>query len=325
MKKYNLAYAAALVMAAATITGCSNDKTYDFEGDPYNRVYVADYSGSFKLIQTPAMAISGLNVPMVVKCNQVAKEDINVTFVIDNALIDEYNAEFGTSFAPVPAEALAIDNYSVVIPAGDMKASEEFTVKLTDDNDILTTMDNPDGYLLPVRIDKMDSSSARLSTNMNNISYLALVISHDNIDGDATADNRQGTLVADRSGWRLVEPADEDGSALFDGNAQNALELYDDPSTVIIDLGKEYTFDGIMAKYAFGWGAWSWDYGSLSLGTEIYTSTNGTSYTGWGETKTGSSWSGAEMVGFMGAVTARYIKLVVPGEFSCGDFNIYAL
>lgn len=325
MKKYNLAYAAALVMTAATITGCSDDKTYDFEGDPYNRVYVADYSGTFKLVQTPALAISGLNVPMVVKCNQVAKEDINVTFVVDNALVEEYNAEFGTAFAPVPAEALGIENYSVVIPAGEMKASEEFVVKLTDDNAILTAMDNADGYLLPVRIDKMDSSSARLSTNMNNISYFTLAISHDNIDGDATAENRQGTLVSDRSGWKLVEPTGEDGSALFDGDAANALEIYDDPTTVIVDLGKEYTFDGIMAKYAWAWGSWSWDYGSLPQGTEVYTSSNGTSFTGWGETKAGSSWSAAEMLGFMGPVTARYIKLVVPGGFSCGDFNIYAL
>ncbi|HBG42125.1 MAG TPA: carbohydrate-binding protein, partial [Porphyromonadaceae bacterium] len=44
----NIFYAGLLVLGIISFAACSDEETYDFPGDPYNRVYIPDNSGSYK-------------------------------------------------------------------------------------------------------------------------------------------------------------------------------------------------------------------------------------------------------------------------------------
>ena len=59
-------------------------------------------------------------------------KDTKVTLALDNALIDEYNAEKGftgsAAAVPVPLEALTIPSYEVAVPAGKREVEWEFHI-----------------------------------------------------------------------------------------------------------------------------------------------------------------------------------------------------
>lgn len=335
IKHYILASLA--IASAMSITSCNDNDDYDVVGNPNNLVFTDDYSTTSSVVQIPGATIAGLDIKIPAKCNKMATSDIKVTFVIDNSLIDAYNAENGTEYLPVPENALVLTNQTVTIPAGQYKSVDAFGIALTDNADALATIDNEKGYLIPVRIDA--TQGAQKASSVKSESYIVINVTHTVIDPDATTGNRQGSLVQDRSEWTVTPAtgttASGNLSLWFDGNNRNhsAIESDGDFAVAIVDLGKEYSFDGIFANYYYVyWGNYGYEEGCFN-NTKLYISSDKSEWTSVGVVES-DGYSNASFVGFYGMVTARYIKIEQPAtedwygnssaSFDCGDFNIYA-
>lgn len=329
--------AGALALCSVGFSSCSDDDTYDFPGDPYNKVYIKDHSTGTKIVQTPVGAFGSFSVSMPAVCKSPAEGDINVVVGVDNSLIDAYNEENGTNYSAIPAEALVITNEHLVIPKGETSSAEEFVLALTEDEATLATLQDLNGYLVPVKMVSVNGGNAQAAVSVPSISYFTIGVGFDVCDPDATKDNRKGSLVEDRSAWTVA--LDGNGNvngnpaAWFDGTDNSCTFSDPDMVTVIVDLGKEYSFDGITSSYSYyGW----YTYGTFTNGSKVALSSDKSTWMEVFECE-GGGWSGVEFLGFYGAMSARYIRISAPNpyageswaswysaELQASDFNIYA-
>ncbi|HBK31886.1 MAG TPA: carbohydrate-binding protein [Porphyromonadaceae bacterium] len=323
----NIFYAGLLVLGIISFTACSDEETYDFPGDPYNRVYIPDNSGSYKIIQTPISSISNLEFETILKCTQKASENIKATVEVDNSLIAAYNEEHGTHYEAIPAAALVIENAIMNIPAGAMATTDTLRLTTTENKDIISTLKSQNGYLIPLRLTTTEGGDSRPSTNVFSI-YLTVTVTEDNVNHDAVEEDITGALVSDQTGWSAttngrVNTWNDPIETLFDGDMSTLCNISNSEDIKLdINMGKAYTFDAITLSYGYSWGG---EYGSLSEGTVIYTSSDGISWQSAGETTNGTS----KFCVFYAPVTSQYIRLVMPvnnsfGYVRAGIFNVYA-
>lgn len=339
MKFFNNIFlmAGALALCSVGFSSCSDDDTYDFPGDPYNKVYMKDYSTGTKIVQTPVGAIASFSVSMPAVCKSPAEGDINVVVGVDNSLIDAYNEENGTNYSALPAEALVITNEHLVIPKGETSSAEEFVLALTEDEATLATLQDLNGYLVPVKMVSVSGGNAQAAVSVPSISYFTIGVGFDVCDPDATKDNRKGRFVEDRSGWTVAL----DGNGSVDGNPADWFSgsgnvcTFSDPEqvAVIVDLGKAYKFDGIYSGYLwYGY----YEAGTFTQGSKVYLSSDKKTWMEVYECE-GGGWLGDDFIGFYGAMEARYIKITAvnpylgqswasyySAEIASADFNIYA-
>ncbi|MBD5255574.1 MAG: DUF1735 domain-containing protein [Barnesiella sp.] len=330
--------AGALALCTVGFASCDDDDTYDFPGDPYNKVYTADHSMETKLVQTPVGTIGELNIAIPARCKSQAEGDIQVVMEIDNSLIDEYNTNNGTNYLAMPENAIVVSNKSLVIPKGELMSDTTFNVTLTDDADILASLDNAAGYIIPVRMSSVSGGNAQAAVSVPSISYFTVGISFDVTDPDASKNNRKGSLVDDRSGWTVAAVGNAsingDPADWFSDNGNSCTFSDSEMVTVVVDLGKEYTFDGITASYDYyGWAS----YGTFTNHSKIALSSDNSTWMEVYECEN-AGWSGVDFVGFYGGMSARYIRITAPNpyagtswadwysaELQCSNFNIYAI
>lgn len=317
----NLFYIGMFALCAIGFAACDDEETYDVYGDPFNRVYISDNSKAYKIVQTPISTVSNVDFKWPAKCSQKASGTIKATVVVDNSLITAYNEEHGTVFEVMPAEAIVLENAEMTIPAGKMVVADTVHVKLTDDANVLSTLTSEKGYIIPLRLVSAEGPNTQLSTNMVSPSFLTVTVTEDNVNHEATEADITGTLVADQAGWS-VNVLSGSGSNLdrwFDGNPQSTASISDwsnYKAAFTVDMGKSYTFGAIVAYRSTSWG----EYNSISAGTKISTSDDGTNFKSAGEV-TGSS----KFIVFYAPLTARYIRVETASySVNCGVFNVYA-
>jgi hypothetical protein bacD2_09648 len=317
----NLFYIGMFALCAIGFAACDDDETYDVYGDPFNRVYISDNSKAYKIVQTPISTVSNVDFKWPAKCSQKASGTIKATVVVDNSLIAAYNEEHGTVFEAMPAEAIVLENAEMTIPAGKMVVADTVHVKLTDDANVLSTLKSEKGYIIPLRLVSAEGPNTQLSTNMVAPSFLTVTVTEDNVNHEATEADITGTLVANQAGWS-VNVLSGSGSNLdrwFDGNPQSTASISDwsnYKAAFTADMGKSYTFSAIVAYRGTSWG----EYNSISAGTKISTSDDGTNFKSAGEV-TGSS----KFIVFYAPLTARYIRVETTSySVNCGVFNVYA-
>lgn len=317
-----LFYIGMFALCAIGFAACDDDETYDVYGDPFNRVYIHDNSRAYKIVQTPISTVSNVDFEWSVRCSQKASGTIKATVAVDNSLISAYNEEHDTEFEAMPANAIVLENAEMTIPAGEMVVSDPVHVKLTSDVNVLATLKSEKGYIIPLRLVSAEGANAQLSTNMVKPSFLTITVTEDNINHEAAETDITGTLVADQTGWS-VNVLSGSGSNLdkwFDGNPQSTASISDwsnYKAAFTVDMGKSYTFDAIVAYRSSTWGG---DSNSISAGTKISTSVDGTNFEKAGEV-TGSS----KFIVFYAPLTARYIRVETTSySVNCGVFNVYA-
>ena len=317
----NLFYIGMFALCAIGFTACNDDETYDVYGDPFNRVYIHDSSKAYKIVQTPISTVSNLDFKWEARCSKKAGGDLKVTVAVDNSLIAAYNEEHDTEFEALPVEAIVLENATMTIPAGEMLVAEAVHVKLTDDTNVLSALRSEKGYIIPLRLVSAEGPNTQLSTNMVEPSFLTITVTEDNVNHEATEADITGTLVADQTGWS-VEVLSGSGSNLnrwFDGNSQSTASISDysnSKAAFTVDMGQSYTFNAIVAYRSSSWG----EYNSISAGTKISTSDDGTNFKSAGEV-TGS----AKFIVFYAPLTARYIRVETTSySVNCGIFNVYA-
>lgn len=331
MKKLNhLLIFGAMAACVAGFTSCNDDDEYDFPGTTDNFVFHLDKSASFKVVKTPLFVVSTIDVEIPVQCTRKADGEITTTFDIDNSLIDEYNEANGTNYIAAPEGLIVLDNKSIVIPKGAMKSTDAVKVRMTDDENIRSLVTDENPYLVPIRRTSVEGNKAYSSVDVNPVVYLTLNVTEDNVFHGATASDAKGTLVADQSGWSGTyngNPSD-DFQKMFDGNALNYATFSNSGEiSLVVDMGKEYTFDAITMYYTQQ-GYWSTNtYGCFAANRELSTSSDGTNWRSTGTFETGDS---NLIKVFYAPITARYIRIVAPASYwrqsiVCGIFNVYAL
>ena len=323
MKK-NILYVSMLVIFMISIVACSDEKEYDFPGDPYNRVYMNDNSGSYKIVQTPISTVSNLSYETIVKCTQKPSEIIKVKVEVDNSMIGAYNEKNGTNYEALPSSALLFENSEMNILAGDMQSEDTLRLRLTEDESVLKTLNSQNGYLIPLRLTKTEGGNSQVSTNIY-YSYLSVTVTEDNINHDASENDITGTLVQDQTGWSATTNGTllswyDPIESLFDGNKETYCYISSGTDLNLdINLDKQYTFDALTLYYGFSWGG---DYSSLSSGMKIFISNDGVSWKLAGEIS-GSS----KVCVFYAPLTAQYVRIVKSGSNNniiAGIFNVYA-
>ncbi|MDR3142985.1 MAG: DUF1735 domain-containing protein [Tannerellaceae bacterium] len=320
----NIFYAGMLAICTISFTACDDkENTYDFPGDPYNRVYMPDQSGSYKIVQTPISTVSNLEFETLLKCTQKASTSIKATVEIDNSLIAAYNEKHSTKYEAIPANALVIENATVSIPANAMASSDTLRISMTKDESILTTLRSENGYLIPLHLTKAEGGDSQPSSNFFTI-YLVVTVTEDNINHDAVEGDITGTLVADQTGWSATTNATvysyyQPLIYLFTTATSSYCYLYNVPTINLdIDMGRSYTFDAIRFKR-------STNTSSFANGMAIFSSNDGTTWKSEG-TLTKSS----TFCVFYGPVTTRYIRIVKSSGSTSNTslyasiFNIYA-
>lgn len=310
---------------------CSDEETYDFPGDSYNRVYLIDNSNSYKIVQTPIGSISNLEFETSLNCTREASEEIKAMVMIDNSMVATYNKEHGTNYEAMPESALVIENATMNIPAGTRTSITKVRITTTEDKDVLATLKNQNGYLIPLRLAATEGGNAQPSTNVFS-TYLTVLITEDNVNHSAVESDITGTLVANQSGWSAITNGKvyewyDPIESLFDGNKDTSCYITASEGDLQLDInmGKSYTFDAITLYANSYWGGES---GSLSNGMSVYTSDDGTAWKSVGEI-TGNN---EKFCVFYAPLTSQYIRLVKPNngssyygtELEACIFNIYA-
>lgn len=342
MKTYkSLFIIGALALASTGFTSCSDDEEYDFPGTTNNYVYQLDRSNSFKIVQTPTIVVSNIDLEIPVQCTQKAASDIKVTFGIDNSLIEAYNQEHETNYVALPDDIVLIENATVTIPQGKFKAEENIKIKGTDDETALKALSDLQEYLVPIVRKTVEGTNAVPSEDANPVNYLKVSVVKDNINHGAGETDIKGTLVADQSGWSisLLEGSSysgKDPSCLFDGEMTTYTSMRSAVGGDLVmqfDLGKSYTFDALTLYYGYRstwWGqTHEYVYGQLTTTMTISTSQDGQT---WQKVGTMENGDNNKIMVFYAPITARYVKIVEPNlrngyspQMTVGIFNVYAL
>lgn len=338
MKTYKSLFITGALALAAGFTSCSDDEEYDFPGTTNNYVYQLDRSSSFKIVQTPTIAITNINLEIPVQCSNKAQGDIKVTFGIDNSLVEAYNKEHNTNYVALPDGIVLFEKETAVIPQGKFKAEENIKLIGTDNQAALAAVSNLNEYLVPIVRKQVEGPQAFPSEDVNPVNYMVVSVIKDNIHHGISKDEIKGTLVADQSGWsiELLEGSNYKGkdpsTVLFDGDMTTYTTLKSAVGGDLVmqfDLGKNYTFDGLTLCYGYKspWGEYT--YGQLTTTMIISTSEDGQNWVKVGMMENGDN---NEFMGFYGPITARYVKIVEPNKLNgyspqiyVGLFNVYAL
>lgn len=327
----NLFYIGVLALCTASLAACSDEETYDFPGDSYNRVYMPDKSGTYKIVQTPISSISNLKFETSLKCTQKASDAIKATVEIDNSMIAAYNEQHKTNYEEMPASALTIENATMTIPAGDMASMDTLRLTMSQDESLVSTLRSPNGYLIPLRLTTTTGGASQPSTNVFS-TYLVVTVTEDNVNHEAVESDITGALVANQTGWSATtngtaSTSYQPLSTMFDGDMSSYCYITATEDLKLdINMGKPYTFDAITLYYGYSssWG--NYEYGCLASGMTIFTSNDGTTWQSAGQITGGTS----KFCVFYAPLTAQYVRLVKPKGTSSrvtlygGIFNVYA-
>lgn len=323
-----------MTLCTVVLAACGDDESYDFPGDAYNRVYIQNNSGSYKIVQTPISTISNMEFKVPLKCTQKTSGEVKATMSVDNSLIDAYNDEHGTNFDAMPTAAVKMENATMTIPAGGMITKDSICVTLTEDESVLSTLKSENGYLIPLKISETVGGSSQASTNMYT-AYLTVTVTEDNMNHDATEYAGTGALVADQSAWVATTNGSvlsyyDPISAIFDGDYETYCYISNRSGELQldVDMGKPCSFDAIKMTCA-GYDYSTWEYmetGAFTSGMTISTSDNGTDWKSQGGVDRDTP-----VCVFYAPLTARYIRISVPNAggwygatLQCGIFNVYA-
>lgn len=324
-KTMNIFRAMALaVIATAAFTACSDDETYDVMGNPDNLVYFkANADNTFRgtVVHTPVGHFGALKAVFPVRIQRPAAHDTRVTAVIDNSLIEAYNADHGTSYIAMPAEAIDASQLATTIMKDSVKAQSDVVVALVES--ALAKLTAP-AYLLPVRIATVEGDG--VGSVERGIGYVVVNTEEKLVKNISDASEMTGSLLTDYSGWTAVYSSGVaiEAADLFDEDVTNGPQLRTDGDagktcTVTIDMQQPQSVSGLrLARYYVNyWGWWAEEYYFSAVRIEL--SNDGQQWTDCGTALDADMprQDGYQHVAFYTGVPARYLRLTIEsGESS---------
>ena len=199
---------------------------------------------------TVAGAIPNVNAAFNVLTTIASANGYSVNADVDNSLIAAYNAAHGTSYAEVPSANVLVEGIPCTIAAGANKSAGQVKVSLKGD---LSGLTNSNGYLIPLQL---EAPSGAVVSESRGVVYVAVSVktSSDPFRTNFSADDIEGTPVADRSAWQIIA-CDQEGIypddssqyiSLFDGSRDTYVRTWGGPVSFTVDLGKIYDMTGMV-------------------------------------------------------------------------------
>lgn len=343
MKLYKYLTVIGALALSAGFTSCDDDDTvYDYPGVDGQIVISPTVTGDFKVVKTPAsyIAPSLESWKASVRSRVAATEQIDAKFEIYPAAVAEYNAANGTEYEALPDGLLTLQIPEVTVdeettlPAsegtsvtlsiypGDNASKQVVSAAMTSDQTALAKLDLSKQYMAAVKMTEVTKGDAKIGVSASNISYITVNLS-EVLFNETSGATPTGSLLSldERDSWTGTpgDGASEwwDWWYAFHEQDYN-YGSYPKGSTVVIDMQKSYTFDGILASPFYN----NSSYALFKAGTEVLISEDGNSWTSLG-TLTG--WKSTLVL--YSPMSARYIKVILgAGSYvATTKFNIYAL
>lgn len=149
IKNHIISAALLLFMGGSMLTSCKNDGGFDYDHAGF---YISDTEASpvvtFAVEDTPA------SYNLTVQSTKQVDNDVTVSLAIDLAKVEEYNKLNGTSYQPIPQNAVQLESNQVTIKAGTaMSTSTAVRVVSTEDFTEGVT------YVIPVSVTQVSGSN----------------------------------------------------------------------------------------------------------------------------------------------------------------------
>lgn len=320
-----------LSMSCAIFMSCDKEENYDFPGDSQNKIYLKSVSNTvngsdkayFLVTKTPVSVESNMKMKFPIFSTLKANTSIEVSMLIDNSIVDKYNAINGTTFEALPDGMLTFIKQKITI-LPDATISKD-SVEVTADPEKMKSL--PTGkYMVALAIANVNGEKAFISSNRN-MTHIILEVEEDTDNiRDITPDTSvRGTLLTEsRLDWTAsftnINMADDIKKG-FDGDDYTyffcRIDSYDDNTGFVLDMQKEYSKLSGIQKNFYG--------GSYTIKeSDVYTSKNGIDWTFQGKYKNpGNQYS--EII-FYAPVEARYLKFIVRSASSylyVRELNVY--
>lgn len=291
MKKQKFIYikrTVGILAVAATylLTSCGDDIHYDIVGDPVNRVFVNTQTNNvnnyvFTVTHTPASIIGDeVTVQFPVRSTLPATADIQVTFSVDNGLVNEYNEAHNTNYREISTEAVTLENNILTIASGHTSSSDSLSISVGN-RSIFTVGES---YLLPLRITNVSGTGGEeISNNLSTV-YILVNTDWTNVYTTPQTSIPEAILVtnanSDWSGWSaMATPVPTGGniSNMFttttSGNANNNAWTVSPATQLDIEIDMGDIFQSISGF------SWVTANNFRPMSTEVYVSRDAQEWT----------------------------------------------
>lgn len=308
---------------------CDKNENYDIYGETNNKIYITNpVAKRFEIKHTLLCSVGNLNVKLGISGTKPAEGDINAELMIDNSLIAAYNQAKGTNYVEITSDIVSFKEKSMSIISGKMHSDSE--VELTVLSEKIRELDNPNGYLLPIRVKEVRGNAQP----SENVLYVTVKVEEDddNYWESASLSDVNAVPIEDRSKFTIetisdspVETNNTTPSQAFNGKftagwfGKDYYQMKSvSPLTAIIDLQQVYS-------NIVGFKFYAENGRSLSEDWTFYVSEDKENWIKCGTTlpkvKAGS---GLDIV-FYKAVDAQYIRIDVPVQWNGNYFGDVAL
>lgn len=187
MKKTNLFYLLSLILSVFILFSCEEEDELNTVG---LKVYVNTQTppineAKFKVVHTPTNSLlinSEFEFPL--KTTRKSTANIVAELIVDNSIVEKYNAQNGTKYALAPESAINIKGGKVTIKAGSVVSEEPIILGLNN----IENLKDVNGYLVPLKIANLETTDkgVQISSNMSTV-LLFITSEFNNIDINANS------------------------------------------------------------------------------------------------------------------------------------------
>ena len=195
MKKSMFKYFAYSFVAAAALTlaSCGSDESYDVTGNPDNLVYFnlgGDNTRSYMVIHTPVSHIGAFEAKFPAKILRPADAPTTVSVVMDNSLVEQFNAAHGTNYAAVPDGVVSLTNAVAHIQPSEYASADSIQVSVPESSLAQLT---EKAYIVPFRISQVQGSGK--VSQERGVAYIVINTEEKIINDGARSDQMRGTAI----------------------------------------------------------------------------------------------------------------------------------
>lgn len=270
------------------------------------------------IAHTPIGSLGNVSIDHPAFVSQAAKVGVTATITVDNSLVQEYNAEYGTNYLAAPNGVLNIENGSVTIAQGETSSSTNFKAAIPADK--MAQLTNPQ-YIIPLRISAKRTDGT--TVDKAGVIYMIFTTKETMVNRDATAP--LGTMIA-TSVMQTWTATNASGSTVNMNNMVNESNNSQWASGVyVIDMKESHNVSSIGIRSYYG----NYSYYPDHLGVEV--SEDGANwieigYLDGGDYRNPGNFVGYNNYGYMvfyGGISARYLRLEMAGIYN--SYPIVAL
>lgn len=266
------------------------------------------------IAHTPVGPIGNVSINLPAFVSQAAKVGVNATITVDNSLVQEYNAEYGTNYIAAPNGVLNIENGSVTIAQGETTSATNFKASIPADK--MAQLTNPQ-YIIPLRISAKRTDGT--TVDKAGVVYMIFTTEEKLINSGAGTAGMKASQVSTNVMRTWSVDTNESFNSVTDNRQGSYWDPPTNPSTWIIDMKEVKNFAGLSVRsYYSNYGA---IYGLSDAKIEL--SEDGSNWINCGTaTYNDMAYENPyQVITLYGAVPARYIKMTLTWNY----FNYAAL